>query len=120
MTTDADVKIVETIALYATIIVLATSLATTIIGGIAFWKAQKGAAKTFSLLLQRANALQMLAVILIIVSAVLLSIMGKITPEAVVSILSGVAGYVLGGVTRPNNQQDVETDADEDSPPKSK
>jgi hypothetical protein len=43
---------------YATIMVVVIMLGTTIVGSIAFWRAQKGQAKTFSLLLQRANALK--------------------------------------------------------------
>lgn len=108
MTTDAAA--LTTLAFYTTIIVIAVTLGTTIVGGIAFWRAQKGQAKTFSLLLQRANALQMLAVILIIVAAVVLRIGNGISAEAVVSILSGVAGYVLGGVKWKQSEPDTETD----------
>jgi hypothetical protein len=58
------------------------------------------------MLIQRANVIQMLAVVLIILAACGLRIMDKINAEAVVSILSGVAGYVLGGSSR--NQQGKE------------
>jgi len=77
-------------------------LGATVVGSIAFWKTQGGAAVTFSLLLRRASALQMLAVVLIILSAVALRILDLIQPEAIVSILSGIAGYVLAGVSRVN------------------
>lgn len=77
---------------YLLYIVVTIVSGATIVGAIAFWRTQKGAAKTFSLLLQRASALQMLAVILIILAATALRILDLINPEAVVSILSGVAG----------------------------
>ena len=109
--TRTDPTILTTLALYATIMVVAITLCTTIVGGIAFWKTQVGAARTFSLLLERANALQMLAVILIIVAAVALRLQDAINPEAVVSILSGVAGYVLGGVAVSKHKWD-EKDSD--------
>jgi predicted small integral membrane protein len=53
-----DQTALTTLAFYATIMVVVIMLGTTIVGSIAFWRAQKGQAKTFSLLLQRANALK--------------------------------------------------------------
>jgi hypothetical protein len=104
MTTESTV--LTTLALYTTIMVVAITLCTTIVGGIAFWKTQQGAARTFSLLLERAHALQLLAVILIIVAAVALRMTNGINSEAVVSILSGIAGYVLGGVSAERRKED--------------
>jgi hypothetical protein len=52
----------------------------------------------------------MLAVILIIVAAVVLRMANAINSEAIVSILSGVAGYVLGGVTKSKDEKDTATD----------
>ena len=89
-----------TIVFYVAIVTCVMVVGATIIGGIAFWKSDKGAARTFSILVQRANVVQMLAVVLIILAACGLRIMDKINAEAVVSILSGVAGYVLGGSSR--------------------
>lgn len=72
----------------------------TIVGSIAFWKAKKGAALTFSLLFERGQVLKLCAVILIIISVVLLGIIGKIESTGIVGILSGIAGYVLGGLNK--------------------
>ena len=96
----ANAALVSTLALYATITIGLITLCTMVVGSIAFWRAEKGAARTFSLLLQRANVLQMLAIFLIIVAACVLRLADSINSEAIVSILSGVAGYVLGGTTR--------------------
>lgn len=70
----------------------------TIIGAIAFWRAGQGTAKTFSLLIQRGNLLKLLTVLCIVVAATMLAVLGKIQPEGITAILSGIAGYVLGGV----------------------
>ena len=94
------ITILPTLAEYLTWIIIAIVAGATIVGSIAFFRTEKGAAKTFSLLLQRASALQMLAVILIILTAATLRILNLIESGAVVSILSGIAGYVLGGTTK--------------------
>lgn len=78
----------------------------TIVGAIAFWKTQKGSAKTFSLLLQRGNALKMLAIVLVIVVATLLTLLGKIEGAAVVGILSSIGGYILGGLERVKAEEE--------------
>jgi len=97
---------------YLTIMVCAVAVCATVVGGIAFWKTDKGAAKTFSLLIERANALQMAAVVLIVMGGCSLRIMNLISADATVSILSGIAGYVLGGVSRKtSSKSDEEPDS---------
>lgn len=81
----------------------------TIIGSIAFYKTEKGSAKTFSLLLQRSSALQMVTVILIILSAVCLRILNLIESNAIVSILSGISGYVLGSTNHSKQGSEEKT-----------
>jgi len=92
-----------TIVLYVAIVAGLIVIGLTVVGSIAFWRTEKGAARTFSLLLQRAGVVQMLAVLLIIMAATGLRIMDKINAEALVSLLSGIAGYVLGGVAKSNS-----------------
>jgi len=91
--------VVSALGFYFAIAVGLVVLGGTIVGSIAFWRAAEGQARTFSMLLQRANALQILTAILIVIAACALIITGDIQEEAVVSILSGVAGYVLGSST---------------------
>lgn len=93
----SNFELLSNLAFYFTIIAVALSACGTIVGSIAFWRAGAGQAKTFSLLLQRSQALQMATVILIILGACALRIVELISSEAIVSILSGIAGYVLGG-----------------------
>lgn len=88
------------VTMYGTICLVAIVTAITIVGSIAFFRSTRGSAKTFSLLLQRAGALQLVTVMTIIAGACILTIIGKINSEGIVSILSGIAGYVLGGIPR--------------------
>ena len=71
------------------------------VAGKAFDKTQQGAAKTFSLLVQRSGGLQLLTVVTIVMSVLILTIVGKLDGAAAVSVFSGIAGYTLG--TRASN-----------------
>lgn len=75
----------------------------TIIGSVAFWRAGSGTAKTFSLLIQRGNLLKLLTVLCIVIAATMLAILGKIPSEGITAILSGIAGYVLGGIGKSSS-----------------
>jgi len=94
-----NANVFPNLPLYGTIVGCFVVAALAVMGGIAFYKG-KDTAEAFTTLIQRANIIQMLAVVMIIMAAVGLRLLDKITPEAVVSILSGIAGYVLGGVAR--------------------
>lgn len=48
----------------------------------------------------------MITVILIVVVATLLALIGKIEGAAVVGILSGIVGYVLGGLEKSKANED--------------
>lgn len=104
-----DPELLEILAVCITIIATALVIGVTAIGAIAFLKAQKGSAKTFSLLLQRASALQMLSVTLIVIAASILCALGSISGEAAVTLLSGVAGFVLGGVAKSRQGEEETT-----------
>ncbi len=82
------------------------ALAFTIVGGIAFWRTEKGGAKTFTLFIQRGDALRILTVVLIVIAASFLALAHVIEGTAVVAILSGIAGYVLGGLRGTNAEKD--------------
>jgi hypothetical protein len=76
------------------------SVPATVIGTIAFWRAQRGTAKTFSLLIQRGSIVRLTAIFAIIFCTFILCIIDSLKSDAAASILAGVAGYVLGGATR--------------------
>ncbi|MCW2275422.1 hypothetical protein GJ654_13595 [Rhodoblastus acidophilus] len=108
MPAPANVELITSLSRDMAISVVALSSCFMIVGAIAFWRAGAGQAKTFSLLIQRSQALQMATVVLIIVGACTLRILDSISSEAVVSILSGIAGYVLGGRSRADTKADNE------------
>jgi hypothetical protein len=97
------------IACLALVIVL---IPFTSIAVIAFRRALVGPgnnpAVTFSHLFERAKGLQMITVILIVLAAAFLALIHIIDANGVVGILSGIAGYVLGGIQRePKKEQEA-------------
>ena len=87
--------------IWAVVIILSFGFVSfTVVGGIAFFRAGQGQAKSFGLMFERGNFLRLATAVLIILATVLLAALGKLTAEGVASILSGVAGYVLGGLDR--------------------
>jgi hypothetical protein len=71
----------------------------TVVGGIAFHRSGSGQAKSFGLLFQRGNFLRLGTVVLVVLAVLVLALMDKLT-EGAAAVLSGVAGYVLGGLER--------------------
>lgn len=81
------------------VVVFAIACATaTIVGGIAFYKTDKGAARSFSELMRRAGILEIVTVILIAAAVSNMRMLDKLSAESTVAILSGIVGYVLGGL----------------------
>lgn len=79
-------------------------IAFAVVGGIAFYKSNQGQAKSFGLLFERGNFLRLATAVLIILATILLAALGKLNSEGVAAILSGVAGYVLGGMDRQGKE----------------
>jgi len=73
----------------------------TLIGAIAVWRTSKDGAWAFFRMFERLQVLQMLTVMLVIASATILAMLGVLNSNGVTGILSGVAGYVLGGLGKP-------------------
>jgi len=96
------------LAWIALLIVVVIVIPLTVIGCIAFNRAPvsntQNPAYTFSKLFDRAKTLQMMTVILIIVSATFLALCHIIDSYGIVGILSGVAGFVLGGLQQKPRQ----------------
>lgn len=72
------------------------------VGVIAVWRAGKDSALEFFKMFERLQVLQLLTVMLVIASATVLALLGILDSNGITGILSGVAGYVLGGLNRPN------------------
>lgn len=74
-------------------------ISASVLGCIAFWKSAD-AAGAFTKMFDRAQALKMVTVLLIVLSVLILALLGKIAESGTVGVLSGIAGYVLGGLEK--------------------
>ncbi|GLS18742.1 hypothetical protein GCM10007874_17590 [Labrys miyagiensis] len=90
---------------YGIIALAVVVVGVTVVASIAFWRADRDQAKIFALLIKEANTLQLITVLNVIVAVTLLSMLGKIDASGVISILSGIAGYVLGGIGKTSSQR---------------
>lgn len=70
------------------------------VGAVAVWRAGKDGALTFFRMFERLQVLQLLTVMLVIASATVLALLGILDSNGITGILGGVAGYVLGGLSR--------------------
>ena len=104
ITTQNIVELVNSIAVIVGI--MATGL--TFIGIIAVWRTPKDGAWAFFRMFERMQVLQMLTVMLVIASATILAMLGVLNSNGVTGILSGVAGYVLGGLGKTDTPKVVE------------
>jgi hypothetical protein len=87
-----------------TVAICVLAICGTVVAVKAFGKTDKGAATTFSRLIQRSGGLQLLTVQTIVMSVLVLAIAGLLDGAATVSVLSGVAGYVLGNGNRSDRR----------------
>ena len=74
----------------------------TIVYGAMFWKGNMSGA-SIARILQQTDVPKLATIILIVISASMLGMMGVIAGEAVIALLSGIAGYVLGNRTPPKD-----------------
>lgn len=96
----ANLKFVTELAWVAFWALCVLAVCFTILGAISFMRSKVGTAKSFTRLLERAEAVKLSAVILIVLAVTLLALLGRIDSQGVVGILSGIAGYVLGGLQK--------------------
>lgn len=79
---------------------VAIAICGTVVARKAFDKTEKGAARSLSLMVQRAGVLQLMTVQTIVMTIITLRILDLLGAEATVTVLSGIAGYVLGGLNQ--------------------
>jgi hypothetical protein len=105
-TSTYDTKVLVELAWIALIALATIIIPFTVVAAIAFKRApvDKNPAFTFSQLFERAKALQMITVILIVVAVVFLALFRIIDSNGAVGILGGIAGYVLGGLNTESNR----------------
>jgi hypothetical protein len=83
-----------------TVIAVVHAICATIIIRIVFRGTETDAASMFIRLVEKAGLLQMMVVVLIIISVFVLRLLDIVGADATVSVFSGIAGYVLGGLPR--------------------
>ena len=92
----------------------------TLVGAVAVWRSEKNGALAFFRIFERMQVLQLLTVMLVIASATILALLGILNSNGITGILSGVAGYVLGGLGRTQAAAQQSTDKPRSSDAKSK
>lgn len=75
-----------------------------VVYSILFWKGNLSGA-SIARILQQTDIPKLATIILIVLAASLLGLLGVIRGEAVIALLSGIAGYVLGNRTSPKASQ---------------
>lgn len=75
-----------------------------VVYSILFWKGNLSGA-SIARILQQTDIPKLATIILIVLAASLLGLLGVIRGEAVIALLSGIAGYVLGNRTSPKPSQ---------------
>lgn len=94
------IELMNSVAILVGILAIGFSL----VGVIAVWRTGKEGAGAFFRLFEKIQVLQMLTVMLVIASATILALLGILNSNGITGILSGVAGYVLGGLNRSGPQ----------------
>ena len=99
MPTPTDIEMLRIVVYAFSVVIVAALVGFAVVGGIAFSKVEKGAGKSFGLLFSRGNFLRISTVAFCVFAVVVLAIAGKLS-EGAVAVLSGIAGFVLGGVSK--------------------
>ena len=86
--------------------VMVLAVCATIVAWVAFRREGGAVAGPLSQMVGRIGALQLLTVQVIVTSVLILRIIDELNAEATVSVLSGIAGYVLGGIGRSGDRAD--------------
>jgi hypothetical protein len=82
-----------------------------IVGFCVCWAAMffalKGKNDVLKVLFDQGNLLRMIAVVFVVAAVAYLSMSRKLTPEAS-TLFSGIAGYVLGGISRSSSSGTIQ------------
>jgi len=99
MPTPADIEMLRTVVYAFAAVIIAALGAFSVVGGIAFSKVERGAGQSFGHMFSRGNFLRISTVVFCVFAVVVLAFAGKLS-EGAVAVLSGIAGFVLGGVSK--------------------
>lgn len=75
-----------------------------VVYSVLFWKGNLSGA-SIARILQQTDIPKLATIILIVLAASLLGLLGVIAGEAVIALLSGIAGYLLGNRTAPKQSE---------------
>lgn len=90
-------EIVLITAIGLTIIIVAVIAGVVAVGVTAF---RNGSGREFGIMLAQSGALELLTVITVVDAACYLAVATKVTPDSVISLYSGIVGFVLGSMRR--------------------
>lgn len=99
MPNPTDIEMLRIVVYAFSGIIAIALIAFAVVGSIAFSKAERGTAKSFGLMFSRGNFLRIFTVVFCVFALVVLAFGGKLS-EGAVAVLSGIAGFVLGGVSK--------------------
>jgi hypothetical protein len=90
-------------------------LLATIIICFGVWRLDKESVKFLTEVSGRYLSVQLITVQAVVLSVFVLGFLGNLPQDAIVAILSGIAGYVLGGVDGPSRAERRRPDEPRDS-----
>ena len=99
MPPSTEIEMLRTVVYAFSGVIVAALAAFAVVGGIAFSKIERGAGKSFGLMFTRGSFLRIATVVFCVFAVVVLAFAGKLS-EGSVAVLSGIAGFVLGGVSK--------------------
>jgi len=99
MPTPTDIEMLRIVVYAFTGTIVVALIVFSVVGGIAFSKIERGAGRSFGLMFSRGNFLRISTVVFCIFAVVVLAFGGKLS-EGAIAVLSGIAGFVLGGVSK--------------------
>lgn len=98
-----------------TLILSLALVAFAIVGSLAYSNKNANAGASFGRIFEMGNFMRICVAVLVVMAVVQLSLARLLVPEATASILSGVAGYALGGLVRGEPSQKDGTTEKKDS-----
>lgn len=105
-----DLEIFRTVIYAFSLVIIVALVAFAIVGAVAFSKVERGAGKSFGLLFTRGNFLRIATVVFCVFAVVVLAVSDKLSAGAV-AVISGISGFVLGGVSKDQETRSVMGDA---------
>ena len=101
---DVTTEFVIEIGLYVLIAFGITTAGLTI-GAIVIFRNHNLSGESLALIVERSEVAKLATIVLIVLAVTFLGLLKIVAGEAVVAVLSGIAGYVLGGKTKASDKE---------------